>query len=188
MENPVFAIDRQGVVIAWNAAMEQLTGVNEKAMLGKGDYEYSKPFYGEVRPMLIDYLITPADKVQPGNFPAIKKVGDTFIGEMEHVEIRGKPMFLWGKGTAVHDAKGELIAAIQAITVGEQQVSSGPVDQETYIGGISSLTLKVAGEGMGGAIAGAIGSTTGGYGVYATDKRLFVIQNPDLDATKPQGV
>jgi PAS domain S-box-containing protein len=188
LENPVFAIDRQGVVIAWNAAMEQLTGVNEKAMLGKGNYEYSKPFYGEVRPMLIDYLITPADKVQPGEFPAIKKVGDTFIGEMEHVEILGKPMFLWGKGTAVHDAKGELIAAIQAITVGEQQVSSGPADQETYIGGISSLTLKVAGEGMGGAIAGAIGSTTGGYGVYATDKRLFVIQNPDLDATKPQGV
>jgi hypothetical protein len=95
--------------------------------------------------MLIDYLITPADKVQRGTFPAIKKVGDTFIGEMEHVEIRGKPMFLWGKGTAVHDAKGELIAAIQAITVGEQQVSSGSLGQETYIGGISSLTVKVWG-------------------------------------------
>ena len=188
LENPVFAIDRHGVVIAWNAAMEQLTGVNEKAMLGKGNYEYSIPFYGDTRPMLIDYLITPADKVHPGAFPAIKKVGDTFIGDMEHVEIRGKPMFLWGKGTAVHNANGELIAAIQAITVGEQQVSYGPSGQETYLGGISSLTLKVAGEGMGGSIAGALGSTTGGYGVYATDKRLFVIQNPDLDLTKPQGV
>jgi PAS domain S-box-containing protein len=188
LENPVFAIDRQGVVIAWNAAMEQLTGVNEKAMLGKGNYEYAVPFYGNARPMLIDYLITPADKVQPGKFPAIKKVGDTFIGEMEHVEILGKSMFLWGKGTAVHNANGELIAAIQAITVGEQQVASGSLEQETYIGGISSLTLKVAGEGMGGAIAGALGSTTGGYGVYATDRRLFVIQNPDLDVKKPQGV
>ena len=188
LENPVFAIDRQGIVIAWNAAMEQLTGVNEKAMLGKGNNEYAVPFYGHARPMLIDYLITPADKVQQGTFPAIKKVGDTFIGEMEHVEIRGKSMFLWGKGTAVHDARGELIAAIQAITVGEQQTSSSSLEQETYIGGISSLTLKVAGEGMGGAIAGALGSTTGGYGVYATDKRLFVIQNPDLDVTKPQGV
>jgi PAS domain S-box-containing protein len=186
LENPVFAIDRSGVVIAWNAAMEQLTGINEKEMLGKGKYAYAVPFYGDTRPMLIDYLITPHDKVQEGKFPAIKKVGDTYIGEMEHVEIRGKSMLLWGKGTAVHDAKGELIAAIQAITVGELQVDSS--EQETYIGGISSLTLKVAGEGMGGAIAGAIGSTTGGYGVYATDKRLFVIQNPELDVTKPQGV
>ncbi len=41
---------------------------------------------------------------------------------------------------------------------------------------------------MGGAIAGALGSTTGGYGVYITDKRLFVIQNPDHDLTKVQGV
>jgi PAS domain S-box-containing protein len=188
LENPVFAIDRWGVVIAWNAAMEQLTGVNEKAMVGKGDQEYAIPFYGNARPMLIDYLITPANRVQQGKLPAIKKVGDTYISEMEHVKIRGKPMFLWGKGTAVHDAKGELIAAIQAITVGEQQVFSGSPEQEVYIGGISSITLKVAGGGMGGAIAGALGSTTGGYGVYATDKRLFVIQNPDLDVTKPRGV
>ena len=33
-----------------------------------------------------------------------------------------------------------------------------------------------------GAIAGALGSTTGGYGIYATDQRIFVIHNPELDA------
>jgi PAS domain S-box-containing protein len=188
LENPVFAIDRQGVVIAWNTAMEQLTGVNEKAMMGKGNYEYSVPFYGDGRPMLVDYLINPKDKIQPEKFPAIKKVGDTFIGEMEQVRIRGKPMLLWGKGTVVHDSRGELIAAIQAITVGEQQDTPSPQVQETFIGGISSLTLKLSGEGMGGAIAGALGSTTGGFGIYATDKRLFVIHNPDLDIAKLQGV
>jgi len=37
---------------------------------------------------------------------------------------------------------------------------------------------------VGGAIAGAIGSAVGGYGVYATNKRLFVIQNPTLDARR----
>ena len=35
---------------------------------------------------------------------------------------------------------------------------------------------------MGGAIAGAIGSAVGGYGVYVTNQRLFVIHNPFLDA------
>ena len=60
------------------------------------------------------------------------------------------------------DAKGSLIAAIEAITVGEPHQAA---DQEEYLGGISSITLKISGEGIGGAIAGAIGSSTGGYGV-----------------------
>ncbi len=132
LENPVFAIDRHGMVITWNAAMEQLTGVLESDMLGKGGNTYAIPFYGEARPMLIDYIITPADKIVPGKFPAIKKVGDTFIGEMEHVKILGKPMFLWGKGTAVRDAKGDLIAAVQVITVGERQVVPDGIVQEAF--------------------------------------------------------
>ena len=41
---------------------------------------------------------------------------------------------------------------------------------------------------MGGAIAGAIGSANGGYGIYATTRRLFVIRNPDLDLSAPDRV
>jgi PAS domain S-box-containing protein len=186
LDNPVFAIDKSGTVIAWNKAIEQLTGVEASAMVGKGRQEYAVPFYGKPAPMLIDHIFLP-----PGspavNMPGLKKVGDTFIGEMEHVKIKGKPMLLWGKGSPVYDGKGTLIAAIEVITVGEPQ-SEDTASLEKYLGGISSITLKVSGEGVGGAIAGAIGSSTGGYGVYATDKRVFVIRNPDLDAEKSQGV
>ena len=103
LENPVFAIDKTGVVIIWNKAMEQLTGVPSKEMVGKGNREYAIPFFGEPRPMLVDYIVISTDKRQSGKFPGIKRVGNTFIGEMEKVKIREKPMFLWGKGTAVHD-------------------------------------------------------------------------------------
>ena len=34
--------------------MEEMTGVLAEDMLGKGDYEYAIPFYGEKRPLLID--------------------------------------------------------------------------------------------------------------------------------------
>jgi PAS domain S-box-containing protein len=187
LENPVFAIDRSGTVIAWNKAIEQLSGVPASQMVGKGRQEYAVPFYGKPTPMLIDHIFLPPGSPAAANLPGIKKVGDTYIGEMEHVRIKGKPMLLWGKGSPVYDGKGTLIAAIEVITVGE------PQDEETgnlekYLGGISSVTLKVSGDGVGGAIAGAIGSTTGGYGVYATDQRVFVIRNPDLDAEKSQGV
>ena len=188
LENPVFAIDKNGAVIAWNPAIEQLSGVPASKMVGKGQQEYSVPFYGKPTPMLIDHIFLSPGSPAAANLPAIKKVGDTFIGEMEHVKIKGKPMLLWGKGSPVYDGKGTLIAAIEVITVGEPQAGADAGGTEKYLGGISSITLKVSGEGMGGAIAGAIGSTTGGYGVYATDQRVFVIRNPDLDATKAEGV
>jgi hypothetical protein len=180
-------VNKAGIVIAWNHALEELTGVKSGAIVGKGNQEYAVPFYGKPAPMLIDHIITPYGGLTEGNLPGLKKVGDTFLGEVEHVRIRGSPMLLWGKGTAVYNARGELIAALEAITVGEPESSTlGP--QEDYIGGLSSLTLKISGEGMSGAIAGALGSSTGGYGVYATSLRLFVIRNPELDIDNPQGV
>ena len=186
LENPVFAIDKSGAVIAWNRAIEQLSGVSASQMVGKGRQEYAVPFYGKPGPMLIDHIFLPPGSTVAAGLPPIKKVGDTFIGEMERVRIKGKPMLLWGKGSPVYDGKGNLIAAIEVITVGEPQ-SSDTGSLEKYLGGISSITLKVSGEGVGGAIAGAIGSSTGGYGVYATDQRVFVIRNPDLDAEKTDG-
>ncbi|HZK30921.1 MAG TPA: response regulator [Methanoregula sp.] len=191
LESPVFAIDKTGVIITWNKAMEQLTGFSAKEMVGKGKREYAIPFYGEPRPMLVDYIVISTDKRQSGKFPGIKRSGNTFTSEMEKVKIRDKPMCLWGKGTAVYDSKGGLIAAIETITVVEQQhdaLKQGELEKETYIGGLSSPTLKVAGGSASGAIAGLIPSPPRGYGIYATNKRLFVIQNPDFDLSKPKGM
>ena len=50
-------IDREGRVIAWNRAIEEMTGIAAKDMLGKGDHEYAVPFYGERRPILIDLVL-----------------------------------------------------------------------------------------------------------------------------------
>jgi len=50
-------IDPKGKVMAWNHAMEELTGVRAKDIIGKGDYEYSLPFYGERRPVLADIAL-----------------------------------------------------------------------------------------------------------------------------------
>ena len=46
LPDATFAIDREGKVLAWNRAIEELTGVPAAEMLGKGDKEYAIPFYG----------------------------------------------------------------------------------------------------------------------------------------------
>ncbi len=190
LENPVFAINKAGIVIAWNRAMEQLTGIETKAMMHKGNREYAIPFYGEARPMLVDYIVMSDDKNKSVKLSGIKQTGNSFISEMETVKICGKPMYLWGKGTALHDENGALIAAIETITVVEKRDDTipGASEKEMYLGGLSSPTLKVTGESLRGMSAGSISSPGRGYGIYATNRRLFVIQNPDFDLSKPKGI
>lgn len=60
------------------------------------------------------------------------------------------------------------------------------VATEHYIGGLSSPSLK-RGTGKGTDLAGAIGSNVGGYGIYATDKRLFIIKNQKHVFGHPMG-
>jgi PAS domain S-box-containing protein len=184
---PIFAIDRQGVVIAWNMAITRLTGIDPWEMIGKDGYAYSFPFYGESKPMLIDYILMPPDSRQQGEPPVITREGDTFIGSLETVTIRGKPMFIWGKGTGIYDTQGTAIGAIQSIFSSEQpniNTLINTFEEEQYLGGLSSITMKMPGNGVIGAIEGDLGSATGGYGIYVTDQRIAVIHNPEMDAIR----
>ena len=191
LENPIFAIDKTGVIILWNKAIERLTGYLSKDMIGKGKREYAIPFYGEPRPMLVDYIVISTDKRLSGKFPGIKRIGNTFIGEMEKVRIHEKPMFLWGKGTGVYDGKGGLMAAVQTIEVVEQHLlhqSEGDSEKEIFLGGLSSPSLKVADGSASESITGLVPSPSRGYGIYATTRRLFITQNPEDNSSKTAGM
>ncbi len=51
-------IDRAGRITAWNRALEEMTGAKAADMIGKEDYEYALPFYGERRPILVDRVFS----------------------------------------------------------------------------------------------------------------------------------
>jgi PAS domain S-box-containing protein len=57
LPDATFVIDRKGTVIAWNRAIETMTGIVAKDILGKGHHEYALPFYGKRRPMLADLVL-----------------------------------------------------------------------------------------------------------------------------------
>ena len=44
LPDATFAVDQEGIVIAWNRAMEEMTGIIAEKMAGRGDCEYSLPF------------------------------------------------------------------------------------------------------------------------------------------------
>jgi CheY-like chemotaxis protein len=188
---PLLAIDTAGRVIAWNRAIAELTGVDAADMIGRDDYAHAYVLTGEKRPMLIDYIVQVPHDQKLRKALGITDHGDSFTCDPETVKLQGKTVHLGSKGAAIFDAEGTMIAAIQSIIVStEQPVKKGRDQpaQETYIGGISSIILKVTDRGMGGAIAGAIGSAVGGYGVYVTNQRLFVIHDPSLDARRNDSI
>ena len=114
LPDATFAIDLQGKIIAWNKAIEEMTGVHAKDILGKGDYEYALPFYGYRRPFLIDGIFA-SDMELANQYTLIKRNGDLIIAEIDLVLPGDRKVTLWGKATPLHDEMGNTIGAIESI-------------------------------------------------------------------------
>jgi len=128
------AIDRNGRVIAWNRAIEEMTGVPAEEMIGKGDYEYALPFYGHRRPILID-LVTREDEGVKELYNYIHREGVVYIAESDSPRPKGKKVVLWGKAAPLYDKEGRLIGAIQTIrdiTALKRTESALREDKEKY--------------------------------------------------------
>ncbi|MEW6515347.1 MAG: PAS domain S-box protein [candidate division FCPU426 bacterium] len=114
LPDATFAIDRQGRVIAWNKAIEEMTGVKAEQMLGKSNHEYALPFYGARRPILIDLVLLP-DEIVEKNYTFVKREGGALVAEAD-VPINGKEArHLWGKAVPLYDIHGQLTGAVEAI-------------------------------------------------------------------------
>jgi PAS domain S-box-containing protein len=80
LPDATIVVDAKGKVVAWNKAMEEMTGKKAEEMFGKGDYEYAVPFYGERRPALID-MVTLPNEVLEAKYKDIRRLGDVLAGE-----------------------------------------------------------------------------------------------------------
>ena len=136
---PIFAIDHDHRVIVWNRAMETLTGVTTIEILGKGDYAYAMPFYGTKRPMLIDYVLIPPDLEKIFVPVSMIQAGETYTGEVEEVQVNGRPLRMQGRATRICDTEGRVIAAIQSIGI------LHPVNAQDVVGTIGGRTDRSAG-------------------------------------------
>ncbi|MFA5294449.1 MAG: PAS domain S-box protein [Methanoregulaceae archaeon] len=115
LPDAIFAIDTSGEVIAWNRAMEKMTGIPAADILGKGDYEYAVPFYGKRRPILIDMVFNGEETVS-GNYPYIGKENDKYFSEIYIPHLNcGRGAYLWFTASPLYDSAGEVSGAIESI-------------------------------------------------------------------------
>ena len=115
LPDATFVVDKEKRVIAWNRAIEKMTGLKKEDILGKGDLVYSVPFYGEPRPILID-LIDEEFEVIERNYSAIKMDGRTLFAETYVPSFQnGDCRYFWGTATPLFDKLGNQVGGIESI-------------------------------------------------------------------------
>ena len=114
LPDPTFVIDSDSKVIAWNHAIEELTEVNAETILGKGNYEYALPFYGQRRPITID-LVRHWDEDVAKSYTNLERKGNILISETkDHYQMIKEGPFRNVAGP-LYDEAGNLIGAIESI-------------------------------------------------------------------------
>ncbi|OPY80483.1 MAG: Blue-light-activated protein [Syntrophorhabdus sp. PtaU1.Bin153] len=110
-----FVIDRDKRVVAWNHACEEMTGVKKEDIMGKGDYAYAVPFYGERRPILIDYVTERSDQGRE-HYSAFRRKGNVLLGEAFLPRLyNGKGAYLSGHASPLLDKDGNIVGAIESL-------------------------------------------------------------------------
>ena len=114
LPDATFVRDTSGRVISWNQAMEKMTGIPRESMLGKGDLEYTMPFYHEKRPLLADYIFM-TDRLDDSCYRFIEKSGDKMTSEVFIPHFNnGAGANLWCTAGPLYDSDGQVTGAIES--------------------------------------------------------------------------
>ncbi|TRZ67392.1 MAG: PAS domain S-box protein [Methanothrix sp.] len=115
LPDATFVIDKDRKVIAWNQAIEVMTGVHKDDIIGKGDYAYAEPFYGTNKPGLIDIIVSDDEGVE-SSYDYVKRKNNTVFAEAFVPSLYdGKGAYLWGVASPLFDAEGDIVGAIETI-------------------------------------------------------------------------
>ncbi|HOO52875.1 MAG TPA: PAS domain S-box protein [Methanothrix sp.] len=132
LPDATFVIDQERKVIAWNRAIEVMTGVRKKEIIGKGDHAYAEPFYGYKRPILID-LIFSEDVDTASHYDHITKRANGIFGEVFVPTLYGgRGAYLWGTASPLFDDEGRIAGAIESIRDVTERKRAGEMLQRAH--------------------------------------------------------
>jgi len=142
LPDATLVIDQEGQVLAWNRAMETLTGVQARDMLGKGDYEYALPFYGERRPILIDYIFKKEEEFR-AKYAQVSRRGEILCGETYVPKLGAGGAYLTATAGGLYDAAGNLTGAIESIRdiTAHKRLQEALHRQKEYLAALHETTL-----------------------------------------------
>ncbi|MEN3065917.1 MAG: PAS domain S-box protein [Candidatus Methanosuratincola petrocarbonis] len=142
--DPVFVVDKDRRVIAWNKAIEDLTGLPKDSIIGKKDQEYAVPFYGERRPLLLDLLFE-EDARYERSYARLEKNKLSAVAEGYVQSTRGK-LYVIGHASLVLDQAGNLLGGVETfkdITKHKEGEEALRQSEERYRAVVDDLTEAI---------------------------------------------
>jgi len=116
LPDATFVVDRDRKVVAWNRAMEELTGVRKEAIIGQGDYACATPLYGKRRPILVDLIFGRVGADLEKHYEYIKRKGNTLYAEAFMPMVKnGRGAHVWITASPLFDHAGKLVGAIESV-------------------------------------------------------------------------
>ena len=115
LPDPTWVIDQEGKVLFWNRAMVQLTGLKSEEVVGKGDYEYALPFYGQRRPALIDLVLRRNPRWEKEYLTVREEREDLMTSKSFHPHLGERGIYLSGTAARLYDEQGRAIGAIESM-------------------------------------------------------------------------
>ncbi|MCM0082130.1 PAS domain S-box protein [Geomonas sp. Red32] len=115
LPDATFVVDREMKVIAWNRAMEKVTGIPKEEILGQGDYAYTVPFYGDRRPQLLDLLDLDDAELASGYQNVVKKGEVLYAEAFTPAVYHGRGAHFWVSGAPLYNSAGERAGAIEVL-------------------------------------------------------------------------
>jgi PAS domain S-box-containing protein len=113
LPDATFVIDTKGKVISWNRAIEEMTGVKAKDMVGKGNYEYALPLYGERKPILIDLVLRPEKGIE--KYDEVHREDGVLTAVAHLTNLKGEETYQFAKASALINSHGNIIGSIETI-------------------------------------------------------------------------
>jgi len=115
LPDPTMAIDRTGSVVAWNRAMEELSGLPASAVMGKDGEIYLSWIQGTPGSALIQFVLNQDKDAIAGKYPHAHFEGNTVRTETVITRTDGKSFSLWVSSTPIIGEEGEVNGAIESL-------------------------------------------------------------------------
>ncbi len=116
LPDATFVVDAAGRILAWNRALEELTGVAKDRMLGRGDRAHARVLHGAAVSDLVDLIIEAAPAGGSAGYDFVEIRGETLCAERFLPELKdGRGAHVWLTATPLRDGEGRLTGAVESV-------------------------------------------------------------------------
>lgn len=145
LPDATLVVNSEGTVIAWNHAIEEMTGVKARDIVGRGNYAHGVAIHGKRRPVLLDLIFHDDPEVRK-TYHYLQKEGNTFTAETILTHPIAGERFVWLKASPFYDRDGRIMGAVETIRdiTGRKRAEEALHQQNLVLETINQLALDFA--------------------------------------------